>query len=472
MTFDDTVGAEDSETGRAHEPSRAPTACPVALLTAGLTRLGLSGPVSRDILLAVLATLVSVSTLVVLNLVARAEGAEFAPATMTALTVLTCAQSLVLCVRRRSPLLCLSIVVLTQVAVLALLPADVAFQGVAPFIAAYTCATILAPRRLVWVLLAATVVHTAGGLAFASFPLASGTPLLAHDFLGIAAAQALSAVFSYGVVGFIGSDVATRRRFARLERLREAEAQRERTNSAIRAERTRMARELHDIAAHHLSGMVVQAGAAEQLIGRDDRAAAEMTAWVRSQGKETLDSLRMVVGTLREPGEHPPGTSEADEGEAEGAPVPGIAVLDRLVAGERALGSEVTLERTGGAYDLPPVADVTFYRVAQEALANARDHAWGARVRVELDYRESEVVLQVENEPGVERAESPADSRGMGLVGMRERAYLIGAVLETGPTDSGGWHIRLTLPFTRRISANGADRATAKDAPHDQGGPG
>ncbi|MBB4929505.1 signal transduction histidine kinase [Lipingzhangella halophila] len=449
MTRADSAGPEDANAGWGHESSGGPSTRLLLPLDTGLTRLGIRGPFRRDLALGVFVALVSLGILVSLQTVAWSVGMEFAPTSLAVLAVLTCAQSLVLCVRRSRPLLCLSAVVAAQVGILALLPADVAFQGLASFFAAYTCGAVLSLRRLLWVMAAVVALLGVCGVVFALPPFtALSPPVEVGDPLIAGIGRALSAVFSYGVVGFIGSDVATRRRFARLERLREAEAQRERTNSAIRAERTRMARELHDIAAHHLSGMVVQAGAAEQLIGRDDRAAAEMTAWVRSQGKETLDSLRMVVGTLREPGEHPPGTSEADEGEAEGAPVPGIAVLDRLVAGERALGSEVTLERTGGAYDLPPVADVTFYRVAQEALANARDHAWGARVRVELDYRESEVVLQVENEPGVERAESPADSRGMGLAGMKERAELIGAVLEAGLTDSGGWRVRLTLSVT------------------------
>ncbi len=192
--------------------------------------------------------------------------------------------------------------------------------------------------------------------------------------------------------------------------------------------------------------MVVQAGAAEKLADRDAPALAPTLGWIRRQGKETLENLRMVVGALRDPGEFPGGGRGEVAGESD-APVPGMAVLDRLVETERELGVEVVLERTGPDLELPPVADVMFYRVAQEALANARDHAWGAPVRVELARGEREVELRVDNDPGVEREERAKASRGLGLIGMRERADLVGATLETGTTETGGWSVRLVLPL-------------------------
>ncbi|NYH51132.1 signal transduction histidine kinase [Nocardiopsis arvandica] len=469
MTLEGTAHSENTEAAGIRDPPGTPISRPLALLDAGLDRLGLRGPFARDLALGVLVALVSTGMLLSLQVVAGSSGAAFTPTALTVIAVLACAQSLVLCVRRRAPLLCLSAVVAAQAGMYVFLPGDVAFQGLASFFVAYTCGTLLSLRRLLWTVVAVTAVLGVCGFVFALPPFTSLSPPAEVDGPLVAGVtQALAGLLGFGVVGFVGNDVAARRRFARLERRRAAEAQRERTNNAIRAERALMARELHDIAAHHLSGMVVQTGAAEQLVGRDDRAAREAIAWVRAQGRETLDSLRMVVGALREPGEHPYGTG----GGADGAPVPGIAVLGHLVERELALGGNVTLRRTGHAYDLPPVADVTFYRVVQEALANARDHASGAHVCVELHYRESEIVLQVENGPGLEREEAPGHARGLGLIGMRERAELIGAVLRTGATDSGGWRVRLTLPFTRGISADRADHVTAKDAFHDQGGSG
>ncbi|GAA1467620.1 hypothetical protein GCM10009603_56580 [Nocardiopsis exhalans] len=417
---------------------------------AGLTRVGLRGPFSRDLLLGVFVALVSASLFYSVVVLARAEGTPLAPTEAAVLAALVVAQSMALCVRRRNPLLCLSLVVAAQVGIIALLPADTAFQSLASFFVAYTCGTVLTLRRLTWVLVAVALVLGAFGAVFALPPFVpSAPPVPVTDPLMAGIGQVMSAALTFGVLGFVGNDVAVRRRFAQRERARAIEEERERTRGAVRAERTRMARELHDIAAHHLSGMVVQAGAAEKLAGRDAPAVAPTIEWIRLQGKETLENLRMVVGALREPGEYPDGSRGAsgEESRADGAPVPGLEVLDRLVAGERALGREVTLERTGGGQPLPPVADVMFYRVAQEALANARDHAWGARVRVRLDYGESEVVLRVDNDPGAEREGASEASRGLGLIGMRERADLVGAVLETGPTDSGGWSVRLTLPL-------------------------
>jgi signal transduction histidine kinase len=198
-----------------------------------------------------------------------------------------------------------------------------------------------------------------------------------------------------------------------------------------------MARELHDIAAHHLSGMVVQAAVVERLIDRDPQAAKEAAAWIRAQGRETLHNLRLVVGALRGPG-----GDDLDEG----APVPGLAVLDRLVRTARELGTPVELVRDGEPVELPPIADVTFYRVVQEALANVREHAPGAPARIVLRYGVADVSLEVENaaRPAPDR---PRVNRGFGLAGMQERAQLIGATLDTGPTPSGGWRVALRLPL-------------------------
>ncbi len=473
MTFDDTASTTNATTVRG--PSHGPAFRPMALLDPWLSRVGLRTPFTRDLALAVIACLVSLGLLWAVTSLAEFQGTPFAPVTMAALTALVLLQSLAVCVRSLSPLLCLSVVVATQIAMYAVLSVDVSYLGVAPFIAGYTCATRIAPPRLLWVLGTAVVVQAIGGFVAVWSPLTAITDIPGiQDPMLIGSGRAFSTVIAYGAMGFIGLWVATRRSFVRVERLRAIEAIRahqERANGAVRAERARMARELHDIAAHNLSGMVVQAGAAEQLIGRDDRAAKETTAWIRSQGKETLDSLRMVVSALRDLGEPEVGLGTGGDSHMDSSPVPGVGGIDRLVESERALGATVDVTRNGSAYQLPPVADVTFYRVAQEALSNARDHAPGARVDVTLHHAQTEAVLCVENAPSAAREERQEESRGLGLVGMRERAQLIGAVLESGPTDSGGWRVRLTLPSMREISTGGVDRAAVKER-HDQGGPG
>ncbi|MET9795686.1 sensor histidine kinase [Nocardiopsis alba] len=428
-------------------PPLAPTSRMTARFDAALTRAGFSGAFGRDLLLGVFVALVSVALLYSVVVLARAEETPFAPAAVAVLVALTVVQSLTLCLRRRVPLLCLSIVVAAQIGMTLLLPADATFQGLAPFIAAYTCGTALSLKRFIRVLVTIALVFGVCGAVFALPPLASlAPPALVTDPVIAGLSQVVSAVLVFGVAGLVGNDVSMRRRYVHQERIRLVERERERVNGALRAERTRMARELHDIAAHHLSGMVVQAGAAEKLADRDAPALAPTIGWIRRQGKETLENLRMVVGALRDPGEYPDGGRGEAAGESD-APVPGVAVLDRLVETERELGVEVSLKRSGPDLELPPVADVMFYRVAQEALANARDHAWGAPVRVELARGEREVELRVDNDPGAEREEGAKASRGLGLIGMRERADLVGATLETGPTETGGWSVRLVLPL-------------------------
>ncbi|MHA6617195.1 sensor histidine kinase [Pseudonocardia sp. DLS-67] len=405
-----------------------------------LTRVGLTGEFRRDCALAVVLCLVTtVLLLVVLADPAQTADLGMAPFHGTAAIVVTAAQSLVLCIRRVSPVLCLWVVALLQVMMFAMLPAGAAIRGLAPAVAAYGCGALLPGPR------AARVV--AGVALFESTALVVANVVPTVSPVSAVVAQALSSVLTYTAGALFGAYVATRRQYVGLVRVRAAEAveaQRARADAAIGSERARMARELHDIAAHHLSGMVVQTAVVERLIDRDPQAAKEAAAWIRAQGKETLHNLRLVVGALRGPGQ-----GDLEDG---GAPVPGLAVLDRLVQAARELGTPVVLVQDGERKELPPIADITFYRVTQEALSNAREHAPGAPARVVLRYGGSEVSLAVENEarPAPDR---PRVHRGFGLAGMRERAQLIGAEFDAGPTAAGGWRVSLRLPADRETAS-------------------
>jgi len=167
------------------------------------------------------------------------------------------------------------------------------------------------------------------------------------------------------------------------------------------------------------------------------------------QGRETLDALRSIVGILRQTSD-----GDADGGEAGTAPVPGLADLPGLVAAARASGTEVEERASGDLPVLAPLADVTAYRTVQESLANARRHAPGSAVTLTLDARPARLALEVENPLP---AAAPATAPGYGLVGMRERAALVGGRLEAGPTASGTWRVRLELP----VEPVAADRAGA-----------
>lgn len=404
-----------------------------------LTAVGLAGPLGRDIALAVLIALLMVGLLtVVMSAPADPRVSDLVPPAGTwtwATYTIVVVQSLLLGVRRVAPRLCLGLVVALQAAVPLLLPLEATLRGPATAVAAYTCATLLPTRRAGYVVTAAALMESAGVLAAAlSGPGAAAA---------VVAAQLVSGIGTLAVAALVGAAVATRRRYVELVRVRAAEviaAQRDRAEAAVGRERTRMARELHDIAAHHLSGMVVQAGVVEQLVDRDPERARRIAGEVRRQGRRTLRDLRMVVGTLREPGTG--GHPEDDD------PVPGLAELDRLVETARDLGTPVDLERRGPAVTPPPITDVTCYRVVQEALANAREHAPGAPVRISVTGAPGQVAIEIGSAPAGDPAQCPAGDgmRGFGLVGMRERAQLVGAEFEAGPTADGGWLVRLVVP--------------------------
>jgi signal transduction histidine kinase len=417
-----------------------------------LTRVGLTSSFQRDCALAVLVILVSIGVLLALFAdPVQVAVMRYQPFHVAAVIVVTSAQALLLCIRRVNPVLCIWVVSLLQVVILAVLPSGDSVHGLTPFIAAYTCGALLPARRAVRVVTAVAAFEIAGfavvyfvpGLSIGS-QITADAPGVSSSILSLIAGHLLSSVLTYVGAAVVGAYVTTRRQYVELVRVRAAEAieaQRARADAAIGLERSRMARELHDIAAHHLSGMVVQTAVVERLIDRDPQAAKEAAAWIRGQGKETLHNLRLVVGALREPEETP----------GDGAPVPGLAVLDRLVRAARELGTRVDFEQEGEPRALPPIADVTFYRVTQEALSNARDHAPGAPVRVRLRYLESDVSLDVVNEAG---RGGPASQghRGYGLVGMRERAQMIGAEFDAGPSATGGWRVTLTLPLDRETT--------------------
>ncbi|WFE23725.1 histidine kinase [Solwaraspora sp. WMMD937] len=365
------------------------------------------------------------------------------------LVCLAVGQALLLCLRRVHPLLCLAAVVGVQVVMIASSPPDATIRGFAPFVVAYTIGGLQPARRSFALLGAAVAVEVAAAVGTA----AVSTPGLLLPAVGPAGSSALS----YLGGAFVGSYVATRRRYVRLLRQQAAESvrtQQAKVRAAIGVERTQMARELHDVAAHHLSGMVVQAAAVQQLIDRDPAAAKEGVAWIRTQGKATLDNLRLVVGVLRAgPADPADGAGPGRDGEG-AVPVPGLAVLDELVRTARGLGTPVEFSVNGPPRPVSPIADVALYRTAQEALSNARQHAPGAPVQVTLRYLSREVSLAVVNAPPARHPEPAVrTSSGVGLDGMRERAQLIGARLAAGPTTDGGWSVAVML------TDNGGERS-------------
>ncbi|MET9886618.1 histidine kinase [Streptomyces sp. NPDC006430] len=227
----------------------------------------------------------------------------------------------------------------------------------------------------------------------------------------------------------------------------------ERAEWARTEERTRIAREMHDVVAHRVSLMVVHAAAVQAVAVKDPVKAAKNAALVGDMGRQALTELREMLGVLRaeSPKAVVPVAPVAVVGSLEDGP--SLDALEALVGQSRAAGMVVELDVRGAGVGAAYAAEVeqTAYRVVQEALTNCHKHAPGARVVVRLAHREGEVAMQVENGPcGVDVVQPGLPSGGNGLVGMRERVLGLGGVFVSGPTDGGGFKVSAVLPGAPR----------------------
>jgi signal transduction histidine kinase len=281
------------------------------------------------------------------------------------------------------------------------------------------CTTLLAGHRTVaWVTIAV------GWVTFLWLPPLFGT----GDEPSWAAALGLAAwllvLATTTEIVRIGRERAIERRRAREEeeRLR------------ARDEQLRIARELHDVVAHNLSMINVQAGTALHLIQERPELAERALGAIKTASKEALDELRSLVDVLRSGPERAPLR-----------PTPTLADVDELVARSRAAGLPVELRVRGVRRALPRPIETAAYRVAQEALTNVARHAAAARTVVDLDYRPDALVVQIDDDgPGAPAGATPA---GKGIVGMRERVHALGGELEVGPADHHGFRVRARIPL-------------------------
>lgn len=227
-----------------------------------------------------------------------------------------------------------------------------------------------------------------------------------------------------------------RRAHASMRRAIEAEVgARQQAMQAVVDERARIARELHDIVAHSVSSMVVQAGAAET--GADDTEyVRQALRSIRTTGNDALTEMRRVVAMLRMP--------EVDD--APLLPQPRLEALPALVERTSAEGTRTSLTVSGEVRDLPAGLDLALYRIIQEALTNVRRHARARSCEVSVDYRPHTVSVQVLDD-GCGGQPDPRES-GHGLIGMRERAALYGGELVAGPCPGGGFAVRATVPVS------------------------
>ncbi|WP_329376343.1 sensor histidine kinase [Streptomyces sp. NBC_01351] len=224
-------------------------------------------------------------------------------------------------------------------------------------------------------------------------------------------------------------------------RQQEAEAHRRLlADRALAEERRRIARELHDIVAHHITTMQLMAGGARANLAYDPEAAREALVTLEGSGRLALREMRQLLDVLRA-GEEPEDTPPA--------PQPGAGDLDRIVAEARLAGTRTEFTVDGPVRPLPPTVGLTVFRIVQEALTNTRKHAGRARARVRLTYGPDEVAVEVRDDGG--GAQAPAATRpghrsGYGLIGMRERVALQGGTLEAVALDAGGFRVAARLP--------------------------
>ena len=258
--------------------------------------------------------------------------------------------------------------------------------------------------------LAMTLISHLSGVGFGL----SGIPVLVSWLIGV-------------LVRARGQAAALTERNAALQRQAE---------QAATAERGRIARELHDIVAHHLSVIVLQASGA-RASGKPADAALQK---IETSGRQALAEARRLLGVLHESG----------EAEAGLAPQPGIAELDALAASVRETGLPVNLAITGDHAELPAAIDVSVYRIVQEALTNVLKHAGRARADVTIGCADSSVTIEI-TDNGTNEHGDRVPAGGHGLAGMRARAAIFGGELQAGPRPGGGFAVRARLPLDDRL---------------------
>lgn len=207
-------------------------------------------------------------------------------------------------------------------------------------------------------------------------------------------------------------------------------------------ERARITRELHDVVAHAMGVMVIQAGAARRVVHRAPDDAEAAIATIETTGREALGEMRRLVGVLR-----------ATAGLADRGPQPSLDRVADLVATSSTADVAVSLHVDGDEHPLAAGLELAAYRIVQEALTNARRHAGPARVDVTIGYHHDHLAVTVVDDGRGAAADRTGDSPGHGLLGMRERVALYGGTLHTGPRPGGGFEVRATLPLDHLVEA-------------------
>jgi signal transduction histidine kinase len=336
--------------------------------------------------------------------------------------LLSAVAALPLLVRRRYPVGALG----------AVLAVNLALNLSAPVPNHYPCTMLVA-------LYAATrhrplTIAVRAGIAAALVTLVGRHPWLSltNDAVAVGLLGSAIAVGTGAVVGRWQREVAARRELL--------------AERAVAEERRRIARELHDIVAHHITTMQLMAGGARANLGGDTEVVREALVTLESSGRLALREMRQLLDVLR---------ADDEREDTPPAPQPGTADLERIVSESRLAGLATEFTVHGTARPLPPTTDLTLYRIVQESLTNARKHAGPAKAWVRLTYLPEAVTVEISDD-GSGGAVAGREPGGYGLVGMRERAALHGGSLVAGPRAGGGFRVAARLPLDHseeRLSA-------------------
>ncbi|MEV5749284.1 sensor histidine kinase [Actinoallomurus sp. NPDC052308] len=376
-------------------------------------------PIATDALMSVLLTVTFITAMVLQGDDGVPKGPDVFSVGLSGVALLS------LTMRRRLPVSVLAFMVGVCV-LLTAMGYDMSAPAVAVLIATYTLAAHrgLATSLSVGVVTLLVFIALLVGVGADFWPAVSNTIL----FVG---------------VWWLGRSLRLRRaylneleaRARRLERAREADARAARTE-----ERSRIARELHDVVAHHVSVMTVQAGAARRILERDPDAVRDALTTIEQMGRTALGEMRRLVGVLR---------TEAEPVRGELSPQPGVSDVGELVDHLRETGLQVQLWIEGESRSLSPGVDLAAFRLIQEALTNTLKHAGPqARAWVRIHYTDRQLMVEVEDDGrGLAAGLGQNGSRGHGLVGMRERVALYGGDLRIGPRSGGGFEVRARFPL-------------------------
>ncbi len=295
---------------------------------------------------------------------------------------------------------------------------------------------------------AVTLEAPAPGHAVKPVPTFQGLQTVAGN--GAARVGGLLVLVSLVSIAIVGAVMDASDRIRRMQAEHEAA-----TRHAIEAERARIAGELHDVVTHNVSVMLVQAGAARQVLTDSPVRARNALLAVEASGRAAMAELRHLLGLLSSAGLVAAAgpTTSGSLAERDLRPQPGLQQLQPLISRVAAAGLPVELQVSECRYDLPPGLDLAAFRVVQEALTNVLKHAGETPTSVRLDYGESALVVDIANDGRVSPAPAlriPAGA-GRGLIGLRERITLYGGELDAGPRPGGGWRVRARFPVDPMI---------------------